>query len=355
VIKTCIPFVLLLTLTALTVQATTTLISPSDNNIRYVGRFDMSNPKAPRMYWSGSHIIAWFRGNRIAVQLNCEAGDDHFNIIIDDSTVSVHALKKGLQTITIAGLDDGEHKIEVFKRTSFQKDNTSFEGFVIDEGTALVKLKAAPKYKIEFFGDSITDGHSVDAIGDNEASAWWNNYMTYAARTARALGMQYACIASSGIAVKYGWTSEHLMKNYYDLVNPGKAKPIKWDFSQYTPDVVVVNLLQNDAFKKPHPHSHIVKQEIIVAYKQLIEGLRGKYPQAYIVCVLGNMSATDKHMPWPSYIKAVVADLRAQGDDKIDTIIFEFMGLQQHPNAKHHEAMAQDLIKFIRHKVLKKL
>ena len=69
------------------------------------------------------------------------------------------------------------------------------------------------KYKIEFYGDSITDGHSVDAKSDNKKTTFWNNYMSYAARTARALDMQYVCIASSGIAVEYGWTPEHLMKN----------------------------------------------------------------------------------------------------------------------------------------------
>ena len=48
----------------------------------------------------------------------------------------------------------------------------------IDKGLAL--LPPAPALKIQFYGDSITDGNAVDATSEDCSPAYWKNYLTYA-------------------------------------------------------------------------------------------------------------------------------------------------------------------------------
>jgi hypothetical protein len=295
-------------------------ISPTNNNIRYVGRFNTSDPAAPRMYWSGTHIIAWFEGTSCQVKLNCAGGNDFFNITIDDAPPVKHPLAAGSQTISAAaGLPEGFHRIEIFKRTSYQKDNTAFEGFITDEGKGLAPLPPAPAVKIQFYGDSITDGHSVDAPSDNDAAAYWNNYLTYAALTARNLNMEYVCTAASGIAVIHPWGSGFIMDNYYDRIVPGDSSPANaWDFSEYVPDIVVINLFQNDAWVNPSPHNPSERENIISAYEDLLVKIRTAHPEAEILCALGNMYATRTGSVWPGYIESAVARMNGpRGDSTV--------------------------------------
>ena len=60
----------------------------------------------------------------------------------------------------------------------------------------------------------------MDAVGDNPAAQYWNNYDTYAAVTSRNLNMEYVSIAASGIALKYPWAPGYLMPSWYDAVDP---------------------------------------------------------------------------------------------------------------------------------------
>jgi hypothetical protein len=330
-------------------------ILPTDSNIRYVGRFDQSNPLAPRMYWSGTHIIAWFEGTSCQVKLNCASGQDYFIIIIDDDDPVKYDLATGLQTIDAAsGLTDGFHRIEIFKQTSFKYDNTAFEGFITDAGKGLAALPPAPAVKIQMYGDSITDGNSVDAVGDDTSlGSDWNNYLTYGAVTARNLDMEYVCTAGTGLALLYPWSVsfsdvDYIMDNYYDRIVPngGTDSSNEWDFSNDNPDIVVVNLLQNDRANQKEPHTEEVSTALIDAYEDLIVKLRAAHPDAEIICALGPMSAV-YYQPWPSYVEAAVARMNDNhGDSKVHTLFFPYIS-GGHPDVAGHLVMANQLTDYI--------
>src|SRR3954471_20021424 len=88
---------------------------------------------------------------------------------------------------------------------------------------------------------------------------------------------------------------------------------VLWDFSRYSPEVVVVNLFQNDAwlvknFKHEQFKAHFgttppTPEFIIKSYQDFISKIRGKYPNAKIICALGSMDATQNGSPWPGYIE----------------------------------------------------
>jgi hypothetical protein len=143
------------------------------------------------------------------------------------------------------------------------------------------------------------------------------------------------------------------MPDIYDRLNPSDANS-KWDFSKYIPDIVVVNLFQNDSWLVNLPEHEQFKARfgkqkpsedfIITAYKNFIQSVRIKYPKAQIICALGDMDATQEGSKWPGYIQAAVSMLK---DNKIVTHFFPYKGAPGHPIIKDHETMANDLIQFI--------
>jgi len=213
------------------------------------------------------------------------------------------------------------------------------------------------KHKIEYFGDSITAGYAVeDSSGkDSGAGQFKNNYISYAAITARHFNAEYYCTVKSGIGIMVSWFPL-IMPEMYDRTDATDPNS-KWDFSRYTPDIVVVNLFQNDSwiinipsneqFKARFGTTKPTDEQIIAAYANFIKSVRGKYPHAHIICALGNMDATRTGSPWPGYIDKAVASLN---DANIYTNYFPYKNTGGHPNPKEQQAMADNLINFIHQK-----
>ena len=134
---------------------------------------------------------------------------------------------------------------------------------------------------------------------DSPDSTYTNNYLSYAAITARHFDAEYHCICKSGIGITVSW-HPLIMPEMYDRLIPTDPSS-KWDFSLYKPDVVVVNLFQNDSWLVNMPEYDEFKvrfgteapndDEIIAGYQQFIANLRQKYPYANIICSLGCMDA----------------------------------------------------------------
>jgi hypothetical protein len=74
----------------------------------------------------------------------------------------------------------------------------------------------------------------------------------------------------------------------------------KWNFNQFKPDAVVINLGTNDYSTLPHPDKAVFKHH----YEQLIENIVNLYGTIPVFCVVGPM--TDE--PCYSIVKEVVED-----------------------------------------------
>ena len=254
----------------------------------------------------------------------------------------------------------GEHTVKIFKATQINKEYgrgyTKLHDFSV-QGRAL-NPKVLPKRKIEFYGNSITCGHAVeDSSGkDSGAAIFENNYFSYAAITARHFNAQYSCIGVSGIGLFSGFRKA-IMPEIYNLRNPFDSADF-WNFSKFQPDVVVVNLLQNDEAVVSRPASDQFKKLfgtkppdedfIVKKYANFIRTLRKNYPSAHIICVLGNMGITKNDSQWPSYVQKASASLN---DRRIYTCFFEYKNTPGHPNIKEQNAMADELIAFINDRI----
>lgn len=323
-------------------------------NISYEGRI-LFLSDAAELSWSGSSVSIQFEGSSISATLQDLDTANYYNIVVDSQVVSkLHTDTLKTKYILASGLSEGKHQVQLFKRTEWDKGKTLFYGFELPGDAKLLPAETPKKRKIEFYGNSITSAYGNEDISgkDRPYGYFQNNYESYAAITARHFNAQYYCISKSGIGVLVSWFPL-IMSEMYDRIDPNDSV-LKWDFSKYTPDVVVINLFQNDSWIVNIPQNEQFKSrfgseapdstKIIEAYKDFASSIRTKYPNSSIICTLGSMDATQEGSQWPGYVQTAVGQLE---DDKIFSCFFPFKNSGGHPKVKEHHVMADQLIEFI--------
>lgn len=329
-------------------------VDAGDAAITYEGRVNVKEGVAA-MYWAGTSAIVGFEGSSVSAIMRGTGGQDYFEVIVDDSVLRKIRIEPGVHTIRLAEhLPDGRHAVKLFKCTQWDKGTAWFYGFVPGEGGRISFDKRDVVRRIEFYGNSITCGSAVEDStgGDSGAAEYENNYFSYAAITARHYKASYSCIARSGIGLMVSWFPL-IMPEMYDRRDPSDAGS-KWDFKRFVPQVVVVNIGQNDAWLVNQPSNDQFKArfgttapgkgDIVTAYRNFVSSIRMKYPSAKIICTLGNMDASQAGSPWPGYISEAVDQLK---DPCIYTHFFPFKKTKGHPNKSEQDAMAASLINFI--------
>lgn len=328
-------------------------------NLQYTGRIDFSDRAAPVISWPGTSIEGNFTGSSLALTLDDQYGKNWFNVFIDgklDQPVIVSAVKGGKTYQVATGLPAGTHRFLITKRTEGEEGATVFRGLQLADGGQLLAPPPRKTRKIAFFGDSITSGMGNEAPDDGPDHELKdkNNFMAYDAITARALDAEMHVTSQSGIGVMVSWFP-FIMPQFYGQLSAVGLNDSRWDFSQWTPDVVVINLFQNDKWlidreKRLQPIPTDAQR--IAAYKDFVQKIRAAYPRAYVVCALGSMDAVSPGSQWPGYVRSAVAEIRSeQPDARIDTLFFDYTGYDKHPRVKHHQANAAKLTAFIRAKM----
>lgn len=330
------------------------LINPADSRINYTGRVNFTNRMIPEIYWPGSQIEIRFMGESLKVKLKDENGRNYFNIVIDDDSLRYIRLDSLDRLYTLAeGLPEGPHTVKLIKRTEWDLGKTWFQGFQIMNGELLEPPPRNEKI-IEFFGNSITAGYAIEDLtgGDSPDSIFTNNYNTYGAVTARHFDADYIGTVKGGIGIMISWFPL-IMPEMYDRLDPNDPTS-KWGFSLITPDLVVVNLFQNDSWLVHMPDEQTFKdmfgdtspddKMIVSSYAEFIRKLRKVYPDTPIICALGSMDATREGSPWPGYVSEAVASLN---DKDVYTLFFPFINKDGHPRVEDNRKMADQLIAFI--------
>jgi len=336
-----------------------THISPNDSHLRYTGRVDFTHAEAPSVSWPNTSLAANFTGSYLSITLDDQDGKNFFNAFIDGdlNRPIILQMEKGEHQYVIADhLKSGRHSVLITKRTEGEEGATVIKGLSLADHARLLSPPARPTRRIEFFGDSITSGMGDESPDDgpDDLLKDKNSFMSYAAITARNLDAEMHMTSQSGIGIMISWFN-FTMPKFYDQLSAVGNNDSHWDFSSWTPDVVVINLFQNDSWlidrdKKLSPLP--TDEQRVQAYIDFVSTIRSKYPKAYIVCSLGSMDATREGSPWPGYISSAVQRIRQQNnDDRIDTLFFAYTGYGKHPRVHQHRDNAQKLTRFIKSKM----
>ncbi|QEK51548.1 electron transporter RnfD [Pedobacter aquae] len=329
-------------------------LNPQHKAITYQGRIKKDKAMAD-LYWSATSVKLNFKGSGISATFQDETGNNYYNIIIDGDSSYIFRPEKVKKTYILAqNLKPGKHQIEIFKRTEWTRGKTIFYGFELPQNAKFLPADKPKSRKIEFYGNSITAGYAVEDFSgkDSPDSTFTNAYLSYAHLTAKHFDAQYHSICRSGIGIMISWFPL-IMPQMYDRLNPNNASS-KWDFKQYTPEAVVVNLFQNDSwlvkktntegFKTTFGTQAPTEDFIIKSYQNFLTSIRNKYPKAKLVCILGNMDITREGSPWPAYVKKAVAGLK---DEKIYTHFIPYKNSGGHPSIKEQQDLANSLIEFL--------
>jgi lysophospholipase L1-like esterase len=342
--------------------------NPSDPLIQYTGRINHEDPKNTVFAYPGVSIRAAFQGTAINAMFQdyssgTAASSNYFNVIIDGGAPKVLQLNPDQTIYALAkGLTDGNHTVELFKRTEALNGKVAFNGFLLVKGKKLLPPAPLPARRIEFIGDSQVCGYGNESSGnppvDGFTSIKENNYLAWGAITARNLNAQYSCVAFSGRGLfrNFSGTTTGVVPELYDQIIPDDAG-VLWDHTKYTPDVIVVNLGTNDYSAEASNSAYKVGPTFTIAYNAFLAKLRGYYPTTVIICHVGVMmndgypSGAKAWTRIQTDVKSIVATKNQSGDSKIyyyssDPQSAPF-GEDYHPTVATHERVAAGLTDYI--------
>ena len=343
-----------------------TTISPYDYRIQYTGRINFSSSE-PWFSQPGVSIKARFTGSTLNFLMKDLASGgvkttNYYNVVIDDGAPVRFEVKGDTKPYEVArDLAPGEHTVLITKRTEGEVGSSRFFGFQV-RGT-LLEPPARPTKRLEFIGDSMTCGYGnqvsiPEPPAGNPSTGFHsineNHDQAFPTFTARALGAESMTICHGGRGVyrNYDGTFHDTVPMLYDRIIPYVTQPL-WDFSRYTPDVVLINLGTND-LNAPAADEVAFKK----AYTDFITRIRGNYPNAEIVCVVGVMlsdyypkgeQAWTKAQAWTS---AVVEGFNSRGDAQVHYLKLNPhdapYGEDWHPTVETHQQMANSISAYLR-------
>ncbi len=233
-----------------------------------------------RFGWSNGTVRTRIDGTDLSMQMSSPTGI-WFTVEVDGEAVRNFQVAGGLQTEPIVtGLPPGQHDVAVIRRNEGSYGTTDFVALIPGAGTTIVPTPAKSR-RLEFIGDSLTAGYGIEGVNPcNFSAETESSYETYAAIAARGLGAEAHIVAQSGKGViqNYGGNLDGVMPDIWSRAFTGSADP-QWDFSEWKPDAVMVNLGTND-FSAAFDEGAFVD-----GYAAFLGEIRAVYPDAPIVCV----------------------------------------------------------------------
>lgn len=329
-------------------------IKPDITLMDYVGRFDFTHPGEVRFDWTGTYFRCRFTGSQLGLRLDGPA-DIYYDVFIDKLPVKVISSGRGNIIWIATNLKKtATHSLTVYKRTEGMIGISVFKGLAIDQDAKIIRWKTAPSRRIEFIGNSITCGYGAEGASSKERfkPATENSYLSYASVLSRAFNADYHIEAHSGIGVvrQYGDS----LKVSVSLQMPQKfsftfdSDTVRWNFSAWKPDMLVINLGTNDFSTHPYPDKAVFQR----AYENLIRSVRDVYGNIPVFCLAGPLI----NEPCYSYIKESVESLKTTNNDQNVYFIGipgallntnDDLGSDAHPSAKGQRKIASFILPVI--------
>lgn len=334
----------------------------SSPEFSYTGRICRSNPTSPAFFNAGSQVTVCFTGSVIGVRIKNQSfyGETYIGYVIDGVQGRIPIKSDKTEDYIIAlGLSPQIHTLILYK----MQDAThwfEFFGVLTDDSSSLIK-KSLPQRRMECFGDSICAGAVCEAntyVGkidpENHNNRYDNAWYSFPMQAARILDAQLHNNAQGGLALLDGTGYFNhpqyigLETTYDKLCYIPQCGYTPWDFSLYTPHIVLIEIGQNDNHLPDenqeadinNPENRILWK---TAYKKLLSVLMDKYPRAqFILC-------TSVLFHDPGRDAALDEIKEEMHSERIHRLRFRrnATGTPGHPRIAEQSEMAQELVYFI--------
>ncbi|HYV44669.1 MAG TPA: GDSL-type esterase/lipase family protein [Myxococcaceae bacterium] len=336
-----------------------TRVPLDDPRIQYTGRVDHGDPAGPRFSNTGTSVAVRVGAPAVRFHLRDvpyarKDGTRHTNryeLLIDGAPAGVLAAETPEWWQTVE-LEPGEHVVELFKRTEAAVGQGQLLSIEIPFGGHVSAPPERPARRIEIIGDSLTTGFGDLGAGPQcpFSSITEDGYRAYGSLAGRLLHAEMHIVAweGRGVVRNYDLDAVDTIPQLYERTLP-EDPASRWDFSKWTPQVVVIQAGAND-FGQTGLDIPAFEQ----GYFDLVKEVRRRYPQALILC--GAVGVTDD---WPQgahygtlsrqAMERIMQRLAAAGLTKVKT--FEFappspldgLGCLWHATLPSHQARAQRL------------
>jgi lysophospholipase L1-like esterase len=279
--------------------------------IHYYGRWNRLTDRAITVN-TGSHVVAQFSGTGLSAKFDTSLNKTPNPTLawrIDQGAWQEGEIAATLSLAT--GLSAGTHEVMLMVRGLNENQSRwspplvssiTFLGFDVTGGA----LQASPRPvrpKIEFLGDSITEGINVFNGRNGQNTPCWNadGRRAFASQTAQSLGVEWRQVGFGRLGLLIGGNGGVPVAN--DAFN-WITKDVPRD--DWQPDLVVVNQGTNDGSAS--------STSFRPAYATYLKTIRTGYPQAKIAALrpFNGAHAAD--------IKAEVDARRAAGDSQVSYV-----------------------------------
>ena len=323
--------------------------------VKWLGRNEYdSSKKLNMMYHSASSFEFKAVGSEVNVELfatrySMANSRPYIVVMVDDdyeNRVRI-GLEQEYTTLNIgqyAPNDGLLHTYSVYKSTESTDSHIGLKK--IQTNGELIQEVVYKDRLIEFIAASSSTGYGNLVIGGTKTSANSDCMSAFSYLTARALNADINIYSASGWGVKASqWTSPNSL-NLYDAYKKIDFYSTKdWDFTQITPDVIVINLGTNDwSYINQATDANVRAQRVEDfknQYVDFLNFLHQVYPNTQIIMFYGLMNETNIY----GYTEEIYQTaketiptleiIQVQGDGR---------GAASHPSKESHAQVAELLI-----------
>lgn len=329
--------------------------------LSYTGRIDWSDELHPEFVYPATSLQFRFYGKKAVLTVeNFKVCYDNYVGAVIDGVQHCFKLNDSGSTelVLLDEAEEGEHDVLFFKRQDCCHE-LRLLCLELSEGSILREAVKKPVRRMEVYGDSVSAGEvsealeyikKPDPVHKGEYSNSWYSYSWIAARKINA---QLHDIAQGGIPLLNGngWVSPPYypgMEFMWDKVHysPQLGRVTDWDFTEYTPHLVLVAIGQNDSNPDDYMASDPQGLRAVYwkyRYECLIREIRAKYPKALILLTT---TILEHDSNWDQAIEEVCQTL---ADDRIRHFLYSEngSGTPGHIRIPEAEKMADELVSYI--------
>ncbi|HTE21320.1 MAG TPA: GDSL-type esterase/lipase family protein [Armatimonadota bacterium] len=277
--------------------------------LRFYGRWDRRTAGRAVTVNSGSHVVARFRGTGIVARFDVSANRPPFPTLAWRVDEGEWQEAEVAPTVTLAaGLREAPHTLTLMVRDLDEHQSrwspplvasVTFLGLDVTGGKLLAP-PPAPKLKLEFLGDSITEGVLVHPVRPGMETWPWrgDGRLAYSAQTAMRLGAQWRQVGFGRLGVTIeGNGGVPVAPDSFNWFFAGSPR------DNWQPHAVIVNQGTNDG--------RTAREVFRPAYARYLQVIREAYPKARIFAVRPFIGSHAED------IQAEVAARQAGGDRKV--------------------------------------
>lgn len=264
--------------------------------LRWEGRVRFDPDRSAVFDWASVRLHARFEGDAVAVY--ARLGQNYLDLDIDGRRVAVLGPKTsapdlawagmgltaqqsgGIPVYVCKGLSPGAHTLLLAKRTSPNFGPVTLLGLRFGSTEALPDPPPALKRRLEFIGDSLTNGYGTEGPGlkCQSLAPYENAERAWARRCAEALKAEAQILAYSGYGLvrNYG-AADSRSKDPVPFYYPRRvlADPALWPREAFVPDLSVVFLGTNDYSTQPSPSDQVFEDAYAAFLDQVRDGRDG--------------------------------------------------------------------------------